>query len=113
MDIVKQVFNYILDKLSNNQDINISTIYSCFDVEKDSVWDKVINYQFPHDSIFAKYLRDCEYRLRINKFRRSKQLIKSKLSTTLNFDEKYDYLARLKSLDDQISKMEEEMKWYK
>ena len=60
--------------------------------------------------MFGNYLRDCEYRLRINKFRKAKQQIKSKLSSSLNFDEKYDYLARLKALDDQIAKMEEEMK---
>ena len=105
-----QVFAYILDKISNNQDINISTIYSYFDIEKDSVWDKVINYQFPDEEIFDKYLRDCEYRLRINKFQKAKQEIKSKLSISMDFDEKCDCLARLKLLDDQIAKMEKELK---
>ena len=109
-DEYSQVFNYILDKLSNNQDINVSTIYSCFDIEKDSVWDKVINYQFPSQDVFDNYLKDCEYRLRINKLRKAKQAIKSKLSITTNLDEKFDCLAKLKLLDDQISKMEKEIK---
>ena len=109
-DEYRQVFTYILDKLSNNQDINVSTIYSCFDIEKDSVWDKVINYQFPNDDVFYNYLKDCEYRLRINKFNNAKQKIKSQLSITMNIDEKYECLARLKILDDQIAKMKEEMK---
>ena len=34
------MFFYILDKISNNQDINISTVYSDFDIASDSVWDK-------------------------------------------------------------------------
>ncbi len=105
-----QVFAYILDKISNNQDINISTIYSSFDIEKDSVWDKVINYNFPDEQVFYKYLRDCEYRLRINKFTKAKQQLKSKLSLSMNLDEKYDCLARLELLDDQIAKMEKEIK---
>ena len=105
-----QVFTYILDKLSNNQDINVSTIYSCFDIEKDSVWDKVINYQFPDESIFDSYLKDCEYRLRISNLRRAKQELKSKLTITMNFDEKCETLAKLKLLDDQIAKMEKEIK---
>jgi DNA primase len=105
-----QIYTYILDKISNNQDINISTVYSDFDIASDSVWDKVINYQFPSDEVFNSYLRDCEYRLRINKFRKAKQEIKSQLSASTNLDEKYDCLAKLKLIDSQIAKMEEELK---
>ena len=109
-DEYKQVYDYILDKLSNNQDINISTIYSCFDIEKDSVWDKVINYQFPQDEIFESYLKDCVLRLRINKLRISKQIIKSQMTSVSNFDEKYEYLTQMKAIDEQIAKLEKETK---
>ena len=111
-DEYKQVYDYILDKLSNNQDINISTIYSCFDIEKDSVWDKVINYQFPHDEVFEYYLNDSVTRLRISKLNNQKQVIKSRLSNVVNLDEKFALLGQMKNIDDQILKLKKEIKWY-
>lgn len=105
----KQVYDYILNKVSNNQDINISTIYACFDIEKDSVWDKVINYSFPNEDVFEDYLVDCVYRLRLNKLQIKKQQIKSKIATTANFDEKYEYLNQMKQLDNQIATLKREI----
>lgn len=109
-DEYNQVYTYILDKLSNNQDINISTIYSCFDIEKDSVWDKVINYQFPESDVFDNYLNDCTIRLKINKCQTKRQIVKSKLANANDFDEKYKYLNELKIIDEQISNLKKETK---
>ena len=105
-----QVYTYILDKLSNNQDINISTIYSCFDIEKDSVWDKVINYQFPDGDVFGSYLQDCVLRLKITKLQTERHIVKSKLANAVDFDEKYKYLNELKVIDEQISNLKKETK---
>ena len=88
-DDYKQIYDYILDKLSNNQDINISSIYSCFDIEKDSVWDKVINYTFPSDDVFQNYLTESVLRLRIGILKNEKQIIKTKMTTCENIDEKF------------------------
>ena len=105
-----QVFEYIADKINAGKDLNISTIYSCFDIGKDSVWDKVINYTFPDEKVLADYIQDCENRLRINKLQKAKQFIKSQLSITMDFDQKCECLAKLKLLDEQIAKMEKETK---
>ncbi|MBQ7798548.1 MAG: DNA primase [Clostridia bacterium] len=107
-DEYKSIYTYILDKLSNNQDINISTIYSCFDIEKDSAWDKIINYQFPQGEVLDNYLKDCLLRLKINKLEHEGQIIKSKMSKSNNFDEKYEYLSKLKVIDEQIAKLKKE-----
>lgn len=109
-DEYKEVFDYIFNKLSNNQDINISTIYSCFDIENNSVWDNVINYEFPQEQVFEAYLQDCVVRLRINKLRRKKQMLKSKIAEVVNIDEKFEYLNEMKLIDEQISKLEKETK---
>ena len=109
-DDYKQVYDYILDKVSNNQDINISTIYSYFDIEKDSVWDKVINYQFPDESVFESYLQDSVIRLRVSKLRAQKMIVKSRISNATSFDEKYEYLAKIKQIDENIAKLEKELK---
>ncbi len=103
-DEYKQVYDYIV----NNKDINISTIYSCFDIDKDSVWDKVINYTFPNDEVFATYLQESVTRLRINALKNKKQSLKTKIMACNNCDQKYEYLAQMQQLDKQIADLEKE-----
>jgi len=109
-DDYKIVYQYLMEKISANQDLNISTIYSQFDIEKDSVWDKVINYKFPQSDVFEAYLQDSVVRLRINKLRIKKQSLKSRLTNATTFDEKYEYLNEMKLVDEQISKLEKDIK---
>ena len=105
-DEYRKVYDYLIDKLQNNQDINISTIYATFDIEPDSVWDKVINYSFPQDDVLNEYINDSVTRLRINKLKTKKQLLKSKMSESKNVDEKYEYLSNIQDIDQQILKLE-------
>lgn len=109
-DEYKEVYDYILNKLSNNQDINISTIYSYFDIESGSVWDKVINYEFPQEQVFQAYLQDSVVRLKINKLLQNKQILKSKMTQANNIDEKFACLQEMKIIDEQISKLEKDVK---
>ena len=109
-DEYKEIYDYILSKLSNNQDINISTVYSSFDIEKDSAWDKVINYNFPPEQVFEAYLKESTLRLRINKLKAKKQNLKLKISNATSFDEKYNYLSEMKVVDEQIAKLEKDIK---
>ncbi|MBQ3502947.1 MAG: toprim domain-containing protein, partial [Clostridia bacterium] len=109
-DEYKDIYNYLSDKINNKQDINISTIYSCFDIEKDSVWDKVINYKFPADEVFNSYLQDCVVRLRISKLKIKKQTLKINLASINDFEQKYQILAEMKSIDEQIAQLEKEVK---
>lgn len=107
-DGYKEIFDYLADKIKNNQPINISTIYSCFDVIKDSEWDYVINYNFPADEVFEQYFKDSVQRLRICRLKEKKQQLKSKIESCENFDEKYALLAEIQQLDKQISQLEQE-----
>lgn len=107
-DDYKIVYNYLAEKLNKGEDINISTIYSCFDIETDSVWDKVINYNFPNDEVFNDYLQDSVKRLRVGKLKSERQILKAKMAQCQNIDEKYSYLSQIKLLDDSIAKLEKE-----
>ena len=106
----KDIYEYLIDKINQNQDINISTIYSCFDIEKDSVWDKVINYKFPADDVFNDYLQDCVLRLRISKLRIKQQSLKASLTSVNDFEQKYQILAEMKNIDEQIAQLEKDVK---
>lgn len=109
-DEYREIYDYILDKLRNNQDINISTIYACFDIEKDSVWDKVINYAFPADDVFNEYIAESIIRLRINKLQNLKQQFQAKIQNAETLDEKFNYLNEIKLIDEQISNIKKDIK---
>ncbi len=109
-DEYSEIFNYILNKLDNNQDINISTIYSTFDIEKEGLWDRIINYQFPKDEVFDAYFKDCVKRLKISKLNNQKQALKTKMTSVESFDEKYEYLNQMKLIDEQIATLKKEGK---
>lgn len=105
-DEFRVIYDYILDKYNKKEDINISTIYSCFDIEKDSEWDNVINYIFPSDEVFNDYFSDAVLRLRIDKLKKQKQDLKNKIARVKDIDEKYNYLAQMQELDNKIIKLE-------
>ncbi len=103
-----EIYNYITDKLKSGENINISTIYSSFDIEADSVWDKVINYNFPNDEVLNNYIKDAVVRLKVNKLKVNKQTLKQKISQTNDIEQKYKYLAEMNELDKQISSLEKD-----
>ena len=105
-DEYKEIYDYLLLKLSANSDINISTIYSTFDIEPNSVWDNVINYRFPKDEVLDEYIKDSVVRLRVNKLKVEKQALKTQISECENCDRKYEYLAKMRDIDSQILKLE-------
>ena len=84
--------------MSANSDINISTIYSTFDIEPNSVWDNVINYRFPKDEVLDEYIKDSVVRLRVNKLKVEKQSLKTRISECENCDKKYEYLAKMRDI---------------
>lgn len=107
----KEIYNYITDKVKAGENINISTIYSNFDIETDSEWDKVINYNFPSDEVLIDYIKDATIRLRISSLKARKQQLKTKISETTDIEQKYKYLAEISEIDKQISSLEKEEKW--
>lgn len=107
-DGYKEIYTYLVDKINANQQTNISTVYSCFDIVKDSEWDKVINYTFPADEVFDEYLTDSIQRLRVNRLKNKKQSLKARIENCQNLDEKYAMLAEIQQLDKQINELEKQ-----
>lgn len=107
-DSYKEIYEYIADKLRTKQNINISTIYSYFDIVKDCAWDMVINYNFPSDEVLEDYFKDSVERLRINKLKTKKQQLRAKIDNCESFDEKYSLLAEIQELDKQINLLEKD-----
>ena len=104
-DEYKEVYDYILESVNQNKQINISSLYTIFDITADSIWDKVINYNFPQDEVFGEYLKDSTKRLRVNILKQRKEFYKSKLSNISSIEDMYNYMAKIKEIDELILKL--------
>ena len=104
-DDYKEVYGFIVEKLKAGQPINVSSLYSIFEISQDSVWDKVINYNFPNDEVFSSYFNDSTKRLRIALLKSKKETYKSQLPKITNNEEIYSIMAKIKELDELIKKL--------
>lgn len=107
-DDFKEIFNFVLEKQSLNQIINISSLYLSFNITSDSVWDKIINYNFPTEDVFNSYFYDSVKRLRISIFKIKKEEYKAQLNHISSLDQMYYIVGKIKEIDELIKKVEEE-----
>lgn len=107
-DEFSEIYKFILEKLKSGQNINISTLYSSFNIAPDSIWDKIINYNFPEEPIFKDYFYDSVKRLRISSLKVKKDNYKSQLNHISSLDQMYYIVGKIKEIDDMIKKIEEE-----
>ena len=104
-DEFSEIFNYISTNYKENKTINISSLYTIFSISPNSVWDKVINFNFPQDEVFKEYLADSTRRLRIFILKQRKELYKTQLSKISSIEEMYNYMAKIKEIDQLILKL--------
>lgn len=107
-DEFSEIFKFILEKTKTAQNINISTLYSSFDIAPNSVWDKIINYNFPDEVVFKDYFYDSVKRLRIFSLKAKKEKYKSQLNHISSLDQMYYIVGKIKEVDDMIKKIEED-----
>ena len=107
-DEFNEIYNFILEKVNSAQNINISTLYSTFNITPNSVWDKIINYNFPEESVFNDYFYDSVKRLRISSLKAKKDEYKAQLNHINSLDQMYYIVGKIKEVDDMIKKIEED-----
>lgn len=106
-DEFSEIYNFILEKIKSEQNINISTLYSSFNITPNSVWDKIINYNFPEDVVFKDYFYESVKRLRITSLKTKKEDLKLQLNHISSLDQMYYIVGKIKEVDDMIKKIEE------
>lgn len=106
-DEYTEIYNFILEKEKTEQNINISTLYSNFNITPNSIWDKIINYNFPEDIVFKDYFYDSVKRLRITALKTKKDNYKSQLNHITSLDQMYYIVEKIKEIDIMIKKIEE------
>ncbi len=105
-DELKELYEFLKQKIENNKDYNVSTLFDSFEIKADSLIDKVINYNFPEN--YQEYLADTIKKVRINEFETEKERLKQLMTNASTIDEQFIYLEKIQEIEKQINK---EKKW--
>lgn len=103
-DELSKLYEFLIQKIKDNKDYNVSTLFDNFDINSNSLIDKVINYIFPAEDVFDSYLNDTIKRVKIYQLEQERDLIKNKMLNSSTDDEKYYCLNKLKEITDKINK---------
>lgn len=104
-DEYKEIFDYLKKKIDLKENINISTIYSMFNITPTSLWDRVINYNFPDDAVYNKFLHESLNRLRLKLIKDKRARLSSNLKNIKDLEELRSAMTKIKELDETIMKL--------
>ena len=101
-DELKELYEFLAERIENNKDYNVSTLFDSFEVKANSLIDKVINYNFPEN--FNEYLTDTIKKVRIYELENEKNHLKLLMGGATTIDEQFMYLAKIQEIEKQINK---------
>lgn len=107
-DELKQLYEFLKQKIENNKDYNVSTLFDSFEINANSLIDKVINYVFPEDNVFETYLKETIKRIKVYELEKEKERFKMLMKNATTIEEQFEYVAKIQELDKLINK---EKKW--
>ena len=105
-DELKDLYEFLRDRIENNKDYNVSTLFDSFEIKANSLIDKVVNYNFPEN--YQEFLKDTIKKVRINELETEKAHIKQLIVNSKTLDEQIEYLKKIQEIDSLINK---EKKW--
>lgn len=103
-DELSKLYEFLINKINENKDYNVSTLFDNFEISANSLIDKVINYVFPADDVFENYFIDTIKRVKVYELEQQRDVLKEQMLKSLTDDEKYSCLAKLKEITDKINK---------
>lgn len=102
-DGLKPLYTYIKQKLAENKNVTVSSLFDEFQVDDNSLIDKVINYSFPEEKVFNVYLTDTINRVKQYALKQEYEKIKQKMLTAATEGEQLEFLAKLNELSKKIN----------
>ena len=101
-DELKDLYEFLRDRIENNKDYNVSTLFDSFEIKANSLIDKVVNYNFPEN--YQEFLKDTIKKVRINELETEKAHIKQLIVNSKTLDEQIEYLKKIQEIDSLINK---------
>ena len=103
-DELSELYRFLVAKLEENKDFNVSTLFDNFEINNNSLIDRVINYQFPSEDVYPTFLSDTIKRVRLLELEREYKQVKQALSTADTDEKRLEYLTKLQEIGKKISK---------
>ena len=101
-DELKNLYEFLKNKIEDNKDYNVSTLFDSFEIKANSLIDKVINYNFPDN--YEEYLADTIKRVKLHELEKEKEHLKQLMNGAQTIDEQFEYLRKIQELEKLINK---------
>ena len=103
-DELSELYSFLKEKITNGQNYNASTLFDNFDIDKNSLIDRVINYDFPSDDVYPVFLSETIARVRLYSLQKERTRIQKELDNAKTDQEIVDGLRKLQKITERINK---------
>ncbi len=103
-DELSELYSFLKEKTTNGQNYNASTLFDNFDIDKNSLIDRVINYDFPTDDVYPVFLSETIARVRLYSLQKERNRIQKELDSAKTDQEIVDGLKKLQEITERINK---------
>lgn len=97
-DGLSELYKFLVQKKNANEDVTVSSLFDNFDISKNSLIDRVINYVFPETDVYNQLLSDTIKRVNQLKIDDELKELKAKLSNVKSNEELTETLKRMQEL---------------
>ena len=101
-DELKPLYEYLKEKLAENKNISISSLFDEFQISNNSLIDRVINYTFPDEKVFSTYLNDTIKRVKRYALEQEREKIKQKMLGATTEDDQLEFLTKLQDITKKL-----------
>ena len=103
-DELSELYKFLVQKKNENEDVTVSSLFDNFEISKNSLIDRVINYVFPKTDVYNQLLSDTIKRVKLLNLNNELTELKSKLSKVQSSEELTETLKRMQELTMLINK---------
>lgn len=103
-DELTSLYHFLVKKIEENKSYNVSTLFDSFDIDANSLIDRVINYVFPGEEVFDQYLKDTIKRVKLYELEQEKNKYRELMMTSTTDVERYAYMEKFQEIDRAITK---------
>lgn len=96
-DELRFLYEFLKERIENNKDYNVSSLFDSFEISSNSLIDQIINYDFPED--FETFLADTIKTVRKHEINSQKEKLKNLMNNAGTIDERFFYLSKIQELD--------------
>lgn len=103
-DELSKLYRFLSNKIQENADYNVSTLFDNFEISNNSLIDQVINYVFPRDDIYQQYLQETIKRVKLHELKQEKERLTKLMNDSNSIEGRFAYLAKIQEIDEKIKK---------